>query len=234
MTFLIIENHSRIRGLDEKEVGKKEHPSFRELFLNNMLGYKTCRKLPTQSADKNNVKRYYKNAKIVWLIRNPLDTVQSMKNLSYKGWDGNWIQEAAHIEINNLERMFPDAKALTKNCEIEIGARIWKLNHMAMEEFKDSGLDVIKVKYENVLQNTKSEVKRIFGRLKLDYEEKAMKYHNEEKNEERNLSGKTDASEGINRTNVNKKINMTEAEIEKVKQVCKNRAEKEGYEIKQW
>jgi hypothetical protein len=233
MTFLIIENHSRVKGLDEKELGEKKHPPLKKLLFNKLLGYRTCRKLPTQSADKNNIKHYYKNANIVWLIRNPLDTVQSMKKLSYENWNGNWIQEASHIEVNNLKRMFPNAKGLVDiGSETEIGAKIWKLNHMAMEEFKKSGLNVIKVKYENILRNTKNELKKVFKHINLDYESETTKYYTEDRNKKRSLSGETDADKKINKKNVDKEIKLTKMEIEKIKRVCGSRAKKEGYEIK--
>jgi hypothetical protein len=173
--------------------------------------------MPVASGDLTRLSARYPDVNIIWMVRNPLAVVSSMRKLKLDGWDYNWLGLYAEHELNNLSRLFPDAKeGLSKLSPIEVGARIWSLNCEAIEKYADAGFNINVVRYEDLLQNPLSTTKSLFPKLPLEWEPAVLAFPEKEKNQSRVLAGDTKGSSELDPSRAKPDLDLTSKECNRV------------------
>jgi hypothetical protein len=227
LLLLLIGAHSKVRGFDESEV---YHclPSARHLLKSQLKGLTVCWKNPQESAAVYDIKRLYPHAKSVWIIRNPLSVVSSMRRLQLDGWKDNWLGLYAEDEIKQLSRVH-DISGWEKLSSVQLGARIWRLNVESMHVAKEIGINTISVKFENLAEDVHSELKKVCQKIGIRYEKSMVNFHKKSENQGRVLAGGTKADRKINTNRKDPELSLTEKEKQDVLEECMPWVEKFGY-----
>ncbi len=134
LLLLMLDAHSEVSGSDESEVGHRL-PSARHMMLNRLRGNLTCWKQPEESGAIDTLREKYPHATCVWVVRNPLAVVSSMRRLQLDDWEDNWLGLYAEDEMRQLSRAHPEAELGWRDLSrVELGARIWRLNCEIMKK----------------------------------------------------------------------------------------------------
>jgi len=167
----------------------------------------------------------YPHAEIVWMVRDPLSVVSSMRRL--EGWlrlDGS-----AGREIKQLSRFSTEVETgIQSLSEVEVGARIWRANCKAMFEAKSRGLNVTSIKFEDLIEDTKEQLKKIVDRVGLRFEASMIDFHNRNRNQGRVLAGNTRGDKKINRKK-DKKLNLTNEQKKRIIKITRPYLKELGY-----
>jgi len=224
LMLLLLDAHSKILGLDESEVGVRL-PFARSMLRDIVRGYYPCRKQPMESGAVDALDERYPHAEIVWMVRDPLSVVSSMRRL--EGWlrlDGS-----AGREIKQLSRFSTEVETgIQSLSEVEVGARIWRANCKAMFEAKSRGLNVTSIKFEDLIEDTKEQLKKIVDRVGLRFEASMIDFHNRNRNQGRVLAGNTRGDKKINRKK-DKKLNLTNEQKKRIIKITRPYLKELGY-----
>ena len=211
LMLLLLDAHSKIWGLDESEVGARL-PFARSMFRDVINGYYPCRKQPTESGAIGTLEERYPHAEIIWMIRDPLSVVSSMRKLD--GWLS--LGSSAGREIKQLSRFSTEVETgIQSLSEVEVGARIWRANCKAMFEAKSRELNVTSIKYKDLIKETEEQLKNVVNRVGLRFEASMIDFHNRNRNQGRVLAGNTRGDKKINRKK-DKKLNLTNEQKKRI------------------
>jgi len=254
---LILDSHNKIHCFDEK---KSYLLLSDNSLLNNeltnyankkLIGFKT----PVFTEQMNNsilidyvnnlkIKNTFENSKIIFIYRNVLDVVSSMKNHIQKNGH-SWLENWGLNTINSWEKSHPDLiqkftsdlKYLrkTKNKDIVSGAIYWKVKNFFMFSYENEKKPLLKVKYEDLCQNPKIEIEKIINFLNVDWDNNVLNheqiFHDEvEKN---GLTvGNNDATKKISVSEIGRYINdFTNAEKNEIMEISTKLMKKMNYPI---
>jgi len=229
---LILESHSKVSCVDENrgyEILSNQTFLKNELKKNNKknwIGFKTPRITEQMFepflADVGinlRTKNMYKGMPIIFMVRNILDSVASMKTLDQDGtsWLKIWAKQTVDFWCEttpNFKRKFKRELALlekTKNKDIVAGAIYWKYKNSSYFKYKDEAVPLIKIKYEDLVTEKKATVKKVLNFLNLEWEDSVLE-------PEKHIHTETDEF-GITVGKNNTKIPINENSINRYKKI---------------
>ena len=88
-------------------------------------------KIANQTFNLEYIAKYFPQAKIIWLIRNPYSVVSSMRK--FKTGGGNWLNQYAKQELLRESLLIPEIRSLDLEIldEVSLGAMVWKYKNIA-------------------------------------------------------------------------------------------------------
>jgi len=234
----ILSNQTSLKDELKKNRGKK------------WVGFKTPRiteqMLEPFLADvgiKLRTKNRYKQMPIIFMVRNVLDTITSMKTLEQDGesWIKTWAKRTVDFWCETTPNFKSDFKRelklldKTKNKDIVAGAIYWKYKTSSFYEYENNGVPIIRIKYEDLVTEKKATIKKVLNFLNLSWENSVLE-HEKLSHVETNQSGITvgnnDTRIPINKTSVDRyKKFLTKKEIFEILQVAGDSMTKLGYNV---
>lgn len=163
LLFLMLNAHPLIYGLDESDTGF-DYPTSFNLLYHFLKGDYTCSKLPTRVSDVKKIKKFFPQAKILFVVRHPYSVISSMQNL----WtERNWINRCAKAELQNLSSLFPEINKLDLDslAEIYLASYVWKYKNLALSIYQEKNLNLLSLKYEDLLNNPQLMMENILNFL---------------------------------------------------------------------
>ncbi|MBN2757949.1 MAG: sulfotransferase [Bacteroidales bacterium] len=213
---IFTEKRFQIKGFDriklEEYLIKKSPDNYRDLCLftyenlSSQKGKENSRLL----GDKNphyaffipNIIKIFNDVKFVYIVRDYRDNIISFKNVNF--------------DMNNLYALAYRWNFFNK--------KIIKYQKLYPDKF-------LSIKYENIILNSESEIKRVCKFLNIDFEIDMLEFY---KNKSNNLSEwHKNLNSNFNSENINKweKV-LTKKQTEKIDYICNNIAVKFGYKEK--
>jgi hypothetical protein len=176
LQYYILNAHSSMEGLDEN-YSHQQYPSPALLLMNQALGNRTVFKLPTKTGDLATIKRWFPHCTIAWAVRHPYAVLSSMRNLQLKR--GNWLNAWAAVELGRQAAMFPEVREIDiqRTAPIEIAAHVWKYKAMAIGRYRQSGLKVHPVKFEELVVSPGKALTPLLHDVGLSYQASQDDYH---------------------------------------------------------
>jgi len=227
---LILESHSKISCVDENR-------AYSILSDQNLLNAERkknktktwlCFKTPRITEQMSEpfladyginfrTKNNYQGSPVVFMVRNVLDTIASMKTLNQDGL--SWLQRWARTTIDFWCETTPGFKKKykkdlevfkkAKNKDCVAGAIYWKYKTSSYFNYINDSIPLIKIHYEDLVNDKKSQIKQVLDFLKLDWEESVL-------SPEKNPHTETDAL-GITVGENDTKIPINESSIDRYK-----------------
>ena len=218
LTYLILNSHPRIKGIDETESNYCfPHPNI--LYYNWIRGYKTCLKLPNQTFNLEYIIKYFPQAKIIWLVRNPYAVVSSMRKFQTSG--GNWLDRYAKQELLRESILIPEIRSLDLELdEISLGAMVWKYKNIALEKYKNAGLEMFTIKYEELLDSPQQVIANMLDFANLEWNDNVLNHHQHYRGNKK-YPGGTKGNIAIDKSRKEPHLNLSESEIEAINLICK-------------
>ena len=224
LTFLILNSHPQVKGIDETETGYS-FPYQSLLYRNSINNYLTCLKLPNQTFNFKYITQHYPQTKIIFPIRNPYSVVSSMRSFTIqtKTKQGNWLNCFAKEELLGLDSSFlPDILSLDLDSldEISLGAYMWKYKNMALDKYKKAGFDIFVFKYEDLLDNPSRVITKIIDFLDLDWDDIVLNHQKYYERDQKGYPGGTRGYRPINKSNQKRKHNLSKHEVNLITSIC--------------
>jgi len=165
---------------------------------------------------------YYQGKPIIFMIRNVLDTVTSMKTLDQEGisWINRWAQKTVDFwceTIPNFKKKYKQELGFLKNSknkDIVAGAIYWKFKTASYFNYLNNKTPIIKIHYEDLVTNKKNVIKQVLDFLKLDWEDSVLSH-------EKFSHAETDSS-GITVGNNDTKIPISTSSLDRYKKFLKH------------
>ena len=220
LTYLILNSHPRIKGIDETE-SNYCFPHPRILYYNWLRGYTTCLKLPNQTFNLEYIAKYFPQAKIIWLIRNPYSVVSSMRK--FKTGGGNWLNQYAKYELLRESSLIPEIRSLDLETldEVSLGAIVWKYKNIALEKYKSAGLKTFTIKYEELLDNSHQVITHLLDFINLKWSDNLLNHHQYQySTENKEYPGGTKGNIPIDKSRKQPNLILSEHEIESIDSIC--------------
>lgn len=195
---LILESHSKISCVDEFRaylILKDSKLLEKEFEINSnrtWLGFKTPRIteqllepiLADAGADYIRINNNFRNQPIIFMVRNPLDTIASMKKLGQD--DKSWLEMWAESTINFWRETLPDFENIYRD-EISLlektkfkatvaGAIYWKVKTSSYHNYIDNGIDSIRIRYEDLVIKPKETISQVLNFLKVEWEDTVLSH----------------------------------------------------------
>jgi hypothetical protein len=188
---LIMDSHPLINNIDEAEFKSIDNLS---------TEFHACAKLPQESANVDFIKNQFKADTVVWMVRNPFDVVKSMMSLNISSSRTTvecWGATYSHVEINKILQYLPP-KYIQPHSELlekyrrslsPSGSRLsvhgimlscitcWILKQACYQFLIDSGLQVIKVRYEDLTGSPKPVLANVFKSLDIEWHDDLLRHH---------------------------------------------------------
>lgn len=229
LMFLILSSHPRLSGLDEDYIHQRI-PQWPLVLWNKLHGQNTVVKLPTESWQYRLLQSDFSHAKVIWMIRHPFAVISSMRNLKF-GQEGkvNWIQNCAARELDVMSPCFPElsAAAIASMDEIELAAHVWKYKFNLRNRFRELGIDLLEVYYEDLVTQSEEEVKRIVEFLGLEFEPVLLKHH--KVHPDILLAGKTSVRNPIDASRATPLVSLNKQEQQRILEICQKEMLEAGY-----
>lgn len=236
---LILNSHPNILSIDEDRF---DYPSINTYLNAQWLPPFVCFKLP-QYAPILQFLGSTPNIKILWCIRDPLDTVLSMLRLEMPIDNKHTTPWAAHpngaqAEIINSIWSLNEKKQqllsghMNKFLEISnkkplersrqenifVGALCWTIKNSLPERYKEENIGFHTVSYEKLVTSPKQTIKSILDYIGLDWSDDVLKHH--EKHNGKSI-GNTSNTRSIDSRGVGQGTqNFTQEETDQIKTLC--------------
>ena len=177
LMFLMLTAHPRITGLDENHAGF-DLPPWPVVATNALRGKRTLYKLPTLSSEIERVADAMPRASIIWMIRHPYAVVASMRALKFD--DGkSWIQKWGRVELATLKAQFPELEAPQYDLDddVTLAAMVWKYKLASIARFIDRGLNIIPIRYEDLVEDPEETLRGLLQTLKVPWSANVLEHH---------------------------------------------------------
>ncbi len=220
LTHMLISSHPKIDGKDESEIGF-DFPNWKFLICSFLKGHYLSCKLPTKTPELESIIHKFPHATVVWVTRNPLSVVSSMKTLKI-GDTTNWLQKHGKSELLRHGKIFPELMAIDfeRTDQISLGAYIWKYKLKTRQLYTDSPLRNFSFVYEDLVANPKKEITPMLKDLELNWNDKILNH--EEVHRGKRYPGRTIGSRPIDQSRINPTLNLDEDEIKRVRSILKD------------
>jgi len=230
LLLLMLAVHPKIRGVDEVD-SRSSFPFWSTLFYNHLKGYHTCYKLPQRTAELDLIIKRYPDSKILWIVRHPYAVISSMRLLKFD-WQGgqkNWLELHGPNEFRKSSLLFPEIATmdLDRIDEVCLGAYIWKYKAMAIDVYKKKELDVLVVKYEDLLENPDGSMRKILNHLGISWSDRVLRH--EQYHLAREYAGWTRGDRALDASRKKPALALTEAEKKVVDPIVDEQMSKYGY-----
>jgi protein-tyrosine sulfotransferase len=218
LTYLMLNVHPSIHGVDEGDVGYK-FPKSNDLNARKNDETLVALKFPTQTARINYIFDYLASAKIIWPIRNPYAVISSM--LKWKQKKGNWIAVYAREELWQHSFLFPEIMDLDLAGldDVSLGAYVWKYKERVLQMCKQSEVPTFAFQYESLLDDPRKLMQQIITFLGLKWDENVLNHQNNYSPEKR-YPGGTDGSKALDRSRKKPELLLSKHDIEIITEIC--------------
>lgn len=247
LTRLILESHSKVSCIDEfrgYDILKNSHLMEEEMKINEnkeWLGFKIPRLseqllepfLADAGLDNIRIINRFDNRPTIFMVRNPLDTISSMKKL--KQGDKSWLEVWANATIGFWRETIPDFEN-TYHDELEIlgntkfvdtvaGAIYWKVKNISYYNYLNKDLKIIRIRYEDLVTQPKQTISQILEFLGLEWEDSVLhheKFIHSELDTQGLTIGKTNPRSSIYESSMNQyHENLSKEEISEIYNITK-------------
>lgn len=180
-----------------------------------------CGKKSSVFGDKNNyyvghidlIEKKFPDSKIIFLFRDGRDVAVSYKNINKENINSDYVP--------NLSK------------DVETIAKEWTKNARNFLRVMEHRKNTIAVKYEDLIEQPKDELSRIFNFLGEEFEEKTLSFNEFNDEPEEFLQWKSKTLEGIDKKNMNKyEQYLTRQEIVHFNVMAEKELLALGYEVK--
>ena len=216
LAFLMLTAHPRLVGLDELD-SRGALPGWPALAANAAAGRKTVFKLPTRSIEADRIGERFSRSHLVWMVRNPLSVVSSMRRLAGEH-EQNWIESYAAGELEYARQFFPQIGDPAKMTEIELAANVWKFKNKALDLFHARGLNPLVVRYEDLLESPRETMQGLLDFIGASWSDQVLehwKHHGQ-----RTMIGGTRTDKPIDTSRLDPELSLNADEIDRVQQIC--------------
>jgi len=211
---LIVESHSQITCIDEPT-------SYSSLNLFKPTQSKiNCFKVPLFTEQMNEdffsdpsidfiIPNIFHNVKLLFLIRDPRDTICSMMNL--KQGNSTWLELWPARTIDFWRKTIPnfenkhihDLKLISKSSEklFANASFYWKIKNQSYLDYNNSKLNICGIKYEDLVTEPRMTIEKITNFLDLEWEDSLLSHHT--------LDHSQTNSDGITVGNINTKKSIS-------------------------
>jgi len=248
---LILESHSKISCFDEPDCYKLLQ-NYQTLIQKDkkILGFKT----PVITEQMNwpffsdasldfIIENKFQDAPKIFLIRDVRDTISSMKTL--KQGSTTWYQIWPQKSINFWKFTIPDFKtkyskdlkkiSTSKNKLLASASFYWKYKTDSIFEYEKNTSTVIRVLYEDLVNNKKNSIKKIIEFLNLDWEDDLL-HHEKKKHKLTDKKGITVGNTNTKLPIFNKSVgryqkDFSSSEIDEIWNISGDLMEKLGFKL---
>jgi hypothetical protein len=188
---LIMNSHPLIKNVDEADFKSVDD------FSSN---FNSCAKLPQQSANLNFIKDVYNPDSIIWMVRNPFDVIKSMMSLQVsrgRSRTESWGSTYSHVEISKMlqflprdllqphEKLLDQYRATLANTLLRSSDQgniiacitCWVLKQECCKYLNDSGLNVIVVRYEDLVCSPGVILPKLFKDIGVEWHDDVLRHH---------------------------------------------------------
>jgi len=220
LLLMLLTAHQKIRGKDEDESGFSFPGTF--AFVGALLrGKKVCYKLPTRTHCLDLIMRRFPQATVIWISRDPLSVVSSMKTLSMHllRQGTNWLQIGGRGELMRHSVLFPEINNIDfkKIDPISLGAYIWKYKMKAREKFMNSKIKTFSISFEELVDNPKKVLLPILKNTGLNWDKAILNHQKIHKGKK--YVGGTIGDRPLNKQRIFPPLSLTNDEIERIKKI---------------
>ena len=182
---LIFDSHPSISNCNEDRF-----VDVSQLATNSIISLE----LPEQSANFSFIKNEVKADSIVWMVRNPFDTIKSMMSLKHnlsRTKSDCWGATFAHVEINRILQYLPPnyfethsklldcyrqtlsstERRLSDEGIILACITCWVLKQECYQYLKDTGLNIFLVRYEDLAGSPNIVLSELFINLGIEWQD---------------------------------------------------------------
>jgi hypothetical protein len=154
-----------------------------------------------------------------------------MRKLRVDYWkdEGNWLELHAGGEIEQLLRIIERTSGWKNLSQPRLGARIWRWNCEAMAKAIEKGVEVVPIRFEDIIKDTEKELKKVCKKIGIIYKNEMLKFHRDEANQGRVLAGGTRADRKLDTSRGEPEILLDNEEKQVVLEESMPWAEKLGY-----
>ena len=108
LLYMLITAHSKITGKDESE-SNYDFPKAINLLVSFWNSKLICYKLPNKTHDLDLIIQRFPSAKVLWIERDPLAFISSMKSLRFNKYNGqNWLEAYGYRVFKRQAILFPE------------------------------------------------------------------------------------------------------------------------------
>jgi hypothetical protein len=226
--YLMLSSHPDLVGLDENEADY-ELPPWLVMAVNSLLGKKTVYKLPPVIWQVDKFMSLYSDSQNGWVSRHPLSVISSMKNLYFEQEQQSWLQRFGQQELERAAVYFPHLKQLAfqEMSEAEIAARLWVAKQRMSGVYRNAGLRVVDVRYEDLVSDSEITAKKVLKELGLAWHPRVLEHHRHH-GAERHPGG-TMGNKPINPARAKPQLNLSEQERQTIGHICHETMLEFGY-----
>ncbi len=220
LTYMLISSHPKIDGKNENETGY-DFPNWKSLIRSFLKGHYFSCKLPTKTPELESIIHRFPHATVVWVTRNSLSVVSSMKALKMDS-KTNWLQNYGEIELLRHSKLFTEIMAidLERADQISLGAYIWKYKLKTRQLYIDSQLRTFPLDYEDLVANPRKEIVPMLKDLGLDWDDKILVH--EEVHRGKRYPGNNVGDRRIDQSRINPTLILDEDEIKRVRSILED------------
>lgn len=234
LTFLILNSHPQIKGIDETQSNYSfPHQSFLYRYAKN--DNLVCLKLPNQTFNLKYITQHFPQAKIIWPVRNPYMVISSMRSFIVEGKkkQGNWLDFYVKEELIGLSNFLPAILSLDLDNldNISLASHLWNYKNLALEKYRQAGLDTFVFRYEDLLDNPRKVIDENLNFLGLVWDDVVLNHHTYYSGHTKRYPGGTRGDRPINRSYKKRKPNLTQQEIRTVSSICREYMLAYGYKV---
>lgn len=258
MIRLILESHSLISCIDEPVCYEilSDHDKTRKLLIQEESKRWHGFKIPRFTEQLNDTEIYdygtpnvsepfsnfYDDEPLIFIIRDVRDVVCSMIELKAdnKSWMDVWGIPIVKYQINNSSRFrdrFASEISLLKELDFNpyaTGALFWKYKNESYFRYLNLNFPMVKILYEEFVQNPSSYLKSVLSLLELNWEESLLQHHllkHSQVDVQGMAVGNTDSSREISNFHVGRyKNELTKEQIKDIFLISGDTMKSFGYE----
>ena len=179
--------------------------------------------------DIDQVPNFYGRENVIFIVRNPIDTVSSMLNLTLGG--DSWLELVA-VPVIQRKLSNPyfasdfsseiESAMSSPDRSVALGALYWKLKTSALLMYRKAGLPVHTVFYEALVEDPRSVMSGVLDFLGVSWDESVLNHHTLSHSQiiDGKAIGNTDPSRPIDTHSIGRwKEVLTEPQIEIIRRI---------------
>ena len=247
LTFMLLTSHPSITGKDEGEANF-EFPTGRELLNNYLNRKFTCFKMPMATSSMGLIKRRFSHANIIYLIRHPYPVISSLRKLVLSEESESWLKacgpeklkkhavflsklamnskgmsylrELVPEEIKWHAQYFPEIDSIDlKNIdEVTLAAYFWKYKNKMIEKFKEEGLKVSVIRYEDLVEDPRKTLEPVLKSIGIKFDDRMLSHHKVHAGKE--YCGNAIVGRPIDKTRINPELQLDAEEMRIIDSIC--------------
>jgi hypothetical protein len=227
LVFMMLAAHPAVRGYDESEI-RFRFPPLRVLLKSRLAGRHTCVKHPMATAYGDVAVRDFPHAVNVFAIRHPCSVVSSMRKLVFKDGE-SWLRKYARDELTRHRTTFEAIAALdvASLSDVEAGAWVWAYKIRTADVFRQRGLDVHAIRYEDLLDDPRTQLSPVLEAVGLPWSPALLEH--ERFQSRAKFAGENRADRPLDSKRRNPEWALSHVEIRQIEEICAEGMSRLGY-----